>query len=134
MGGGFGGKETQGNLFACVAALVGARRPAARPRSGSDRDDDMVITGKRHDFVVDYDVGFDDEGRIQGVDMTVRRALRLLGRPVRAGQRPGDVPRRQRYYYADVANALAAAARPTPSPTPPFAASAGRRAWWRSSG
>lgn len=68
MGGGFGGKETQGNLFACVAALVAkrTRRPAKiRP----DRDDDMVVTGKRHDFLVDYEVGFDGEGRILGADM-----------------------------------------------------------------
>jgi xanthine dehydrogenase large subunit len=70
MGGGFGGKETQGNLFACVAALLAARtgRPVkVRP----DRDDDMIMTGKRHDFVVDYEVGFDDEGRIHGIELTL---------------------------------------------------------------
>jgi CO/xanthine dehydrogenase Mo-binding subunit len=33
-----------------------------------DRDDDMVITGKRHDFVCDYEIGFDDDGRIHAVD------------------------------------------------------------------
>jgi xanthine dehydrogenase large subunit len=68
MGGGFGGKETQSTLFAVIAALVATRmgRPAKiRP----DRDDDMIITGKRHDFEVDYEVGFDDDGRIAGVDM-----------------------------------------------------------------
>ena len=68
MGGAFGGKETQGNLFAAAAALVATkcgRAAKARP----DRDDDMIITGKRHDFVVDYDVGFDDDGRIQAVAM-----------------------------------------------------------------
>jgi xanthine dehydrogenase large subunit len=68
MGGGFGGKETQSNLFAAIVALAASRlgRPAKiRP----DRDDDMVITGKRHDFEIDYDVGFDDDGRIQGVEM-----------------------------------------------------------------
>lgn len=67
MGGGFGGKETQANLFACVAALAASKlkRPVKlRP----DRDDDMVITGKRHDFVVDYEIGFDDEGHIHAVD------------------------------------------------------------------
>ncbi len=69
MGGGFGGKETQGNLFACIAAIV-AKKTGRAAKIRPDRDDDMVITGKRHDFVVDYDVGFDDEGRIQGVDMT----------------------------------------------------------------
>ncbi|MFC5419597.1 xanthine dehydrogenase molybdopterin binding subunit [Bosea eneae] len=67
MGGGFGGKETQANLFACVAAL--AARKLKRPvKLRPDRDDDMVITGKRHDFVVDYEVGFDDDGRIHAVD------------------------------------------------------------------
>ncbi|SFD15444.1 xanthine dehydrogenase large subunit [Bosea sp. CRIB-10] len=67
MGGGFGGKETQANLFACVAAL--AARKLNRPvKLRPDRDDDMVITGKRHDFVVDYEIGFDDDGRIHAVD------------------------------------------------------------------
>ncbi len=67
MGGGFGGKETQANLFACVAAL--AARKLKRPvKLRPDRDDDMVITGKRHDFVVDYEIGFDDEGHIHAVD------------------------------------------------------------------
>ena len=69
MGGGFGGKETQANLFACVAAL--AARKLRRPvKLRPDRDDDMAITGKRHDFVVDYEIGFDDEGRIHAVDAT----------------------------------------------------------------
>ena len=69
MGGGFGGKETQGNAFACIAALVAKRlRCAAKIRP--DRDDDMITTGKRHDFVIDYDVGFDGDGRIEAVDMT----------------------------------------------------------------
>ncbi len=69
MGGAFGGKETQSNLFATVAALaaVKLRRPVKlRP----DRDDDMIATGKRHDMAVDYEVGFDDEGQILGVEMT----------------------------------------------------------------
>ena len=69
MGGGFGGKESQPALFAAVAALAAKRlnRPVKiRP----DRDDDMIATGKRHDFKVVYDVGFDDEGRILGVEGT----------------------------------------------------------------
>ncbi|GAB4223958.1 MAG: xanthine dehydrogenase molybdopterin binding subunit [Kiloniellaceae bacterium] len=69
MGGAFGGKETQGNLFAVVAALV-AKQTGRAAKLRPDRDDDMVITGKRHDFLIDYDVGFDDEGRILAVDMT----------------------------------------------------------------
>ena len=69
MGGGFGGKETQGNLFAVVAA-VAAKKLGRAIKIRPDRDDDFQITGKRHDFVVDYDVGYDDEGRIQAVDAT----------------------------------------------------------------
>jgi len=67
MGGGFGGKETQSNLFACVAALC-ARKLKRPVKLRPDRDDDMVITGKRHDFIVDYEIGFDDGGRILAVD------------------------------------------------------------------
>ena len=60
MGGGFGGKETQSNQFAAIAAI--AAKKLNRPvKIRPDRDDDMIITGKRHDFVVDYDVGYDDE-------------------------------------------------------------------------
>ena len=66
MGGGFGGKETQATAPAAACALVAALtgRPA---RMRYDRDDDMVITGKRHDFTLDYAVGFDDDGRIEGI-------------------------------------------------------------------
>lgn len=66
MGGGFGGKETQATAPAAACALVAALtgRPA---RMRYDRDDDMVITGKRHDFVIGYDVGFDGDGRIKGI-------------------------------------------------------------------
>ena len=95
MGGGFGGKETQPNLFAAVAA-VAAKKWNRAVKLRPDRDDDMVATGKRHDFLNDYEVGFDDDGRILAVDGDLRRALRLLGGPLRAGDRPGAVPRRQR--------------------------------------
>ncbi|MES2442372.1 MAG: xanthine dehydrogenase molybdopterin binding subunit [Pseudomonadota bacterium] len=66
MGGAFGGKETQAAAYAAAAALVAAKtgRPA---RIRADRDDDMAMTGKRHDFTADYDVGFDGEGRITGI-------------------------------------------------------------------
>ena len=66
MGGGFGGKETQGNIFACVAALA-ARKWGRAVKIRPDRDDDMIATGKRHDFRVRYSVGFDDAGVIEGV-------------------------------------------------------------------
>ncbi len=69
MGGGFGGKETQGNLFAVVAALA-ARKFNRTVKIRPDRDDDFQITGKRHDFVVDYDVGYDNDGKIQAVTAT----------------------------------------------------------------
>lgn len=68
MGGGFGGKESQPALFACVAALVAATtgRPA---KVRVDRDDDMTMTGKRHDFITEYTAGFDGEGRILGLSL-----------------------------------------------------------------
>ncbi|MFT3997310.1 MAG: xanthine dehydrogenase molybdopterin binding subunit [Asticcacaulis sp.] len=68
MGGGFGGKETQASLFAAAAALVAAKtgRPA---KYRVDRDEDMQITGKRHDFTADYDVSFDTDGRITALRM-----------------------------------------------------------------
>ena len=69
MGGGFGGKESQGNLPAAVAAL--AARVTGRPaKCVYDRDDDFMLTGKRHDLRADYRVGFDDAGRILGLDVT----------------------------------------------------------------
>ncbi|MFQ5784143.1 MAG: xanthine dehydrogenase molybdopterin binding subunit [Alphaproteobacteria bacterium] len=67
MGGAFGGKETQAALFACVAALL-SRRTSRPVKLRLDRDDDMIMTGKRHDFRIDYDVGFDDDGRIAGIE------------------------------------------------------------------
>jgi xanthine dehydrogenase large subunit len=66
LGGGFGGKETQGNLMAAGAALV-AKKTGRAAKLRLDRDDDMVLTGKRHDFVIDYEVGFDGDGRIEGI-------------------------------------------------------------------
>jgi xanthine dehydrogenase large subunit len=70
MGGGFGGKETQMSLFACVAAVL-ARRTGRAVKLRLDRDDDMRSTGKRHAFAFRYDVGFDDTGRILALDLTL---------------------------------------------------------------
>jgi xanthine dehydrogenase large subunit len=68
MGGGFGGKETQASHWAAIAAL--AARVTGHPcKLRLDRDDDMAMTGKRHDFDVQYAVGFDDGGRICAVDI-----------------------------------------------------------------
>ena len=69
MGGGFGGKESQGNALA-VACAVAAQRTGQPCKMRYDRDDDMVITGKRHDFRIDYTVGFDDTGHITALDVT----------------------------------------------------------------
>ena len=67
MGGAFGGKESQPALIACIAALMAEK--TGRPcKLRLDRDDDMLMTGKRHDFVIDYEVGFDDTGRIDGIE------------------------------------------------------------------
>ena len=69
MGGGFGGKESQGNAPAVACAL--AARATGRPcKMRYDRDDDMIITGKRHDLRILYRAGFDGEGRLAGVEFT----------------------------------------------------------------
>jgi xanthine dehydrogenase large subunit len=70
MGGGFGGKETQGALFAVVAALL-AQKTGRPVKLRPDRDDDMVLTGKRHDFIADFTMGFDEEGRIKGAEFVL---------------------------------------------------------------
>ena len=66
MGGAFGGKETQATQFAAIAAIAAVKtgRPA---KMRLDRDDDMKTTGKRHEFESEYDVSYDDEGRIQAL-------------------------------------------------------------------
>ena len=69
MGGGFGGKETQGNIFAAVAALA-ARKFRRSVKIRPDRDDDMTMTGKRHDMRIDYTVGHDEAGQIHAVELT----------------------------------------------------------------
>lgn len=69
MGGGFGGKESQGNALA-IACAVGALKTGRPCKMRYDRDDDMIVTGKRHDFRIDYSVGFDDAGRISALDFT----------------------------------------------------------------
>jgi xanthine dehydrogenase large subunit len=70
MGGGFGGKESQSALFACVAAVAAARlqRPV---KLRVDRDDDFLITGRRHCFVYHIEAGFDDQGRVLGAEASL---------------------------------------------------------------
>jgi len=66
MGGGFGGKETDSSQLACICAIFAQQ--CARPvKSRLSRRDDMLLTGKRHDFVANYEVGYSNEGLIQGV-------------------------------------------------------------------
>ena len=68
MGGAFGGKEGNASIFSQSAALAAhlLRRPV---KLRVNRDDDMMITGKRHDFLINYEAGFDDDGRILGIDV-----------------------------------------------------------------
>jgi xanthine dehydrogenase large subunit len=84
MGGGFGGKESQGNLPAAVAALA-AFVTACPVKCVYDRDDDFMLTGKRHDMRVEYEVGFDNVGRLLALDViqTVRCGMSFdLSQPI----------------------------------------------------
>ena len=70
MGGGFGGKESQSAVFACVAAVAAAR--SNKPvKLRVDRDDDFLITGRRHCFHIDAEVGHDAEGRLLAAQATL---------------------------------------------------------------
>ncbi|MBK0391874.1 xanthine dehydrogenase molybdopterin binding subunit [Ramlibacter algicola] len=70
MGGGFGGKETQAGHMAVWAALAAhkLRRPV---KLRLDRDDDFLVTGKRHPFAYDWEAGFDDTGRLTGLKVAM---------------------------------------------------------------
>ncbi|WP_457349527.1 xanthine dehydrogenase molybdopterin binding subunit [Roseateles sp. P5_D6] len=68
MGGGFGGKESQSALFACVASIA-ALKLKKPVKLRVDRDDDFLVTGRRHGFDYRWDVGFDADGRILAVDI-----------------------------------------------------------------
>lgn len=72
MGGGFGGKESQSALYACLATLAATKlnRPV---KLRLDREDDFMITGKRHGFYYEWEIGFDNDGQILGakLDMTL---------------------------------------------------------------
>ena len=66
IGGGFGGKETQSFIFAAICTLL-SKKTKFPVKLKMDRDDDIIITGKRHDFHADYEVGFNHQGIIEGV-------------------------------------------------------------------
>ena len=70
MGGAFGGKESQATIIAAIAALL-ARKTGRPVKLRLGRDDDMAATGKRHDFLIRYEAGFDESGRIRGLDLTL---------------------------------------------------------------
>ncbi|WP_213877638.1 xanthine dehydrogenase molybdopterin binding subunit [Pseudomonas sp. dw_358] len=68
MGGGFGGKETQAASPACLCAVI-AHLTGQPTKMRLPRVEDMLMTGKRHPFYIEYDVGFDDRGRLQGINL-----------------------------------------------------------------
>jgi len=70
MGGGFGGKETQAGHMA-VWAAVAAHKLQRPVKLRMDRDDDFMVTGKRHPFWYQYTVGFDDDGLLQGLQLVM---------------------------------------------------------------
>lgn len=70
MGGGFGGKESQAAQWAALAAL-GARVTGRPVKCRLDRDDDMIMTGKRHDMRIDWQAGLDKTGRLSAIDATL---------------------------------------------------------------
>jgi len=126
MGGGFGGKESQSAQWACLAGLLAVH--TGRPvKLRLDRDDDMMLTGKRHPFRIRWEAGFDDDGLLLGVKYELASDCGF------SADLSGPVNDRA---ICHVDNAItwtrsassACAARPTPCRTPPFAALAARRA------
>ncbi len=101
MGGGFGGKESQSALWAAAAAIGAAhlKRPV---KLRADRDDDMMVTGKRHCFHYEYEVGYDDDGRI------VAAKVEMVSRAGYSADLSGPVATRavchfdNAYYLSDV--------------------------------
>ncbi|MCY7305298.1 MAG: xanthine dehydrogenase molybdopterin binding subunit [Rhodoferax sp.] len=68
MGGGFGGKETQAGHLAVWAAIA-SRKLGCPVKLRLDRDDDFLVTGKRHPFSYEYTVGFDGSGLLHGLQL-----------------------------------------------------------------
>ncbi len=126
MGGGFGGKETQAGHLAVWAAV--AARKLGRPiKLRLDRDEDFMVTGKRHPFAYNCDVGFDDTGRITGPEAADGRQLRLQRRPVGPVADRAVFHADNAYFLSDVGSPRTAARR-TPRATRRSAALAARRA------
>lgn len=69
LGGAFGGKEDQATAWAIMAAL--AVQKLGKPvKLILDRDDDMVMTGKRHPYSSDFKIGLDKDLKIQSYEVT----------------------------------------------------------------
>ena len=133
MGGGFGGKESQGNALA-IACAVAARATGRPCKMRYDRDDDMVITGKRHDFRINYRVRF-RRGRAGCWGSSSCSSRAAAGRRICRCRSPtGRCCMPTTPISCPTSASKATGCAPTPSPPPPIAASAGRRAWSGSSG
>ena len=128
MGGGFGGKEGNASIFSQSAAHS---RPSSCKRPVKlrvNRDDDMTITGKRHDFRIDYDRGLRRARPHPGPGRDAGQPLRLQRRLLRPGERPRGAAHRQLLPPAAPAGGEPTAAAPTPKAAPRSAVSAARRA------
>ncbi len=68
MGGGFGGKETDSSQLACICAIF-SEKTNKPVKARLSRNDDILLTGKRHDFAANYEVGYSDEGLIEGINI-----------------------------------------------------------------
>ena len=70
LGGGFGGKETKPAFLSCALAVAAnkLRRPV---RCQLDRNDDMIMSGTRNPFKGIYKVGFNADGKIISLDLTL---------------------------------------------------------------
>ena len=132
LGGGFGGKETQANHVAAWAALLA--RASGRPvKIRLFRDDDMIITGKRHRYLIRYEAGFDDDGMIQAVKFELNSDGGMASDLSFADHGTGDAPCRQRVLRSAYEPWWRGCGKRIFRPTPPCAGSAARRPWrrWR---
>ena len=68
IGGGFGGKETDSSQLACICAIF-SEKTKKPVKARLSRKDDILLTGKRHDFEANYEVGYSDDGLIEGITM-----------------------------------------------------------------
>jgi xanthine dehydrogenase molybdopterin-binding subunit B len=125
MGGGFGGKETQAATLAALAALA-ATKTGQKVRVRFDRDQDMMITGKRHPFLGKFEVGFDRDGLI----LAARIALYSNGGwslDLSRAVTDRAVFHLDNAYYIPHLEFSGRVAKPTSRPTPPSAVSVVRR-------